>query len=32
MIHNQHIFTIADALGDPGWDAFIEGKAEEYGA
>jgi len=29
---DKDIFTIADALHDPGWEAFIKGKAEEYGA
>lgn len=29
---DKDIFTVADALGDPGWQAFIKGKANEYGA
>ena len=29
---DKDIFTIADALGDPGWQTFIKGKAGEYGA
>lgn len=29
---DKDIFTIADAFGDPAWEAFIKKKAEEYGA
>jgi len=29
---DKDIFTIADALCDPGWQTFIKGKADEYGA
>jgi tryptophan synthase beta chain len=28
---DKDIFTIADAFGDPKWEAFIKEKAEEYG-
>ena len=29
---DKDIITVADALGDPGWRAFMKRKAEEYGA
>jgi len=29
---DKDIFTVADAFGDPGWQAFIKKKAEEYHA
>lgn len=29
---DKDIFTIADAFADPGWQRFIQKKAEEYGA
>ena len=29
---DKDIFTVADALADPGWKAFVKEKAVEYAA